>query len=300
MRMIGVVTSGATAPTPDGLDGVCRSGWKNEEVLGLLHPLAAGPREHEAFVESVTGMRLVWVPGGQFNMGSKDLDADSRPVHPVRLNQYWIGETPVTNRQYEIFLRARPQQRKPARWNHPDYSDPEQPVIAVQWDDAMAFCAWLSEATGLQVDLPSEAQWEFAARGLESRRYPWGDPAPDATRACFAQKKPAPVGRYPAGRGPFGTLDQAGNVWEWCKDVWDAGAYKTKVHRGAPLNPLVESGRMDFRCVRGGSFRETEEEAAKWLAAAFRLRFWHDFVSGVVVGSGFRVVVVAAGRPSRA
>jgi formylglycine-generating enzyme required for sulfatase activity len=297
MRMIGVVASGATAPMPDGLDGVCRSGWKNEEILGLLHPQAAGSREHEAFVESVTGMRLVWVPGGLFAMGSKELDAHSLPVHPVRLNRYWIGETPVTNRQYEVFLRARPQQRKPRVWNHPDYADPEQPVVAVSWDDAMAFCAWLSEATGLKVDLPSEAQWEFAARGTENRRYPWGDtPTPDATRACFAKEKPAPVGRYQAGRGPFGTLDQAGNVWEWCKDVWDAGAYKTEAHQGAPLDPLVETGDKKYRCRRGGGFGETQAESALWLAAAFRYWGWRDLDGG----NGFRVVVVAAIRPSRA
>lgn len=172
-------------------------------------------------------------------------------------------------------------------------------MVGVRWDDAMAFCAWLSDATGLRVDLPSEAQWEFAARGPDNLRYPWGNkPAPDATRACFAQTKPAPVGRFPAGRGPFGTLDQAGNVWEWCKDVWDTGAYKTEVHQGTPLNPLVETGDKNYRCIRGGSFSETQEESAQWLAAAFRVGRWPGFD---LVGRGFRVVVVvAASRPSRA
>jgi len=220
------------------------------------------------------------------------------PVHPVRLSRYWIGETPVTNRQYEVFLKARPGQRKPRRWNHADYSDPEQPVVAVSWDDARAFCAWLSEASGLQVDLPSEAQWEFAARGLKNLRYPWeNEPVPDATLACFAQQKPAPVGRYPAGRGPFGTLDQAGNVWEWCKDVWDPRAYKTKVHEGTPVDPVVEKGEKGAHSIRGGSFLETQAESAQWLAAAFRLWSWFDGGNDNV---GFRVVVVAASRPSRA
>jgi len=299
--MVGVFAPGAVASKPDiVLDGEldCRAGWKDKEIAALLCPRVTGPIEREAFVESITGMRLVWVPGGEFNMGSKGLRAESLPVHPVRLSRYWIGETPVTNRQYEVFLKARPGQRKPGLWNHADYSDPEQPVVAVSWDDARAFCAWLSEASGLQVDLPSEAQWEFAARGLKNLHYPWADePVPDATRACFDQQKPAPVGRYPAGRGPFGTLDQAGNVWEWCKDVWDPGAYKTKVHEGTPLDPVVEMGEKGVHSLRGGSFYVTQAESAQWLAAAFRRRNWFGFDLDFV---GFRVVVVAASRPSRA
>jgi len=152
-RMVGVFAPGAAASKPDiVLDGAldCRAGWDDAEIAKLLRPQATGPIEREAFVESITGMRLVWVPGGQFNMGSEGLGEDSLPVHSVRLSRYWIGETPVTNRQYEVFLKARPGQRKPRLWNHADYSDPEQPVIAVSWDDVMAFCAWLSDETGLQ------------------------------------------------------------------------------------------------------------------------------------------------------
>jgi formylglycine-generating enzyme required for sulfatase activity len=297
--VIGVFTPGAAVSTPDiALDGQvdCRAGWQDEKIVELLCPRVGGPTEGEAFVESVTGMRLVWVPGGQFNMGGEGINDQSLPVHPVRVRTYWIGETQVTNRQYEVFLQARPRQRRPDRWNHEDYSDPEQPAVAMRWADAMAFCAWLSEVTHLQVDLPSEAQWEFAARGLENRRYPWGDEPPDATLACFAQRKPAPVGRYPAGRGPFGTLDQAGNVWEWCKDVWHPRAYKSKIHRGTPLDPLVETGEENFRSLRGGSFREGQAESAEWLAAAFRRRNWYNNVFDSGDDRGFRVVVAASRR----
>jgi formylglycine-generating enzyme required for sulfatase activity len=110
------------------------------------------------------------------------------------------------------------------------------------------------------------------------------------------RRSPPPSAVTQAGRGPFGTLDQAGNVWEWCKDVWDAGAYKTEVHQGAPLDPLVETGDKNYRCRRGGSFGETQAESAQWLAAAFRYWGWRDLDGG----NGFRVVVVAAIRPSRA
>jgi hypothetical protein len=106
-RIVGVVAPGATMSIPGiTLDGVvdCRKGWRDAEIVGLLRQRAIRSREDEAFVEQVTGMRLVPVPGGTFAMGSKGLKNDSLPVHPVRLSRYWIGETPVTNRQYEVFL----------------------------------------------------------------------------------------------------------------------------------------------------------------------------------------------------
>ena len=139
--------------------------------------------------------------------------------------------------------------------------------------------------------MPSEAQWEFAARGQKNLRYPWGDEAPDATRACFGQQKPTPVGRYPAGRGPFGTLDQAGNVWEWCKDRWEPGAYKTEVHQGPRLDPVIETGNVWVHGARGGSFLEIQPESTAWLAASFRSWGWGN---DGYDRCGFRVVVVGA------
>ena len=131
--------------------------------------------------------------------------------------------------------------------------------------------------------------------------YPWGDELPDSTRACFAAEKPAKVGAYPAGQGPFGALDQAGNVWEWCLDVWNEKIYATRAKRGAEVvDPVVDTAdtkeNQERRVLRGGSWRETTEEAAVLLAAAFRSRHWLDVVLDSL---GFRVVVAPASRPSR-
>ncbi len=81
-------------------------------------------------------------------------------------------------------------------------------MVGVHWHDAVAYCRWLSETGALAVTLPSEAQWEFAARGTDGREYPWGNEKPDSSRACYRKGRPSSVGSYPAGRGPFGTLDQ--------------------------------------------------------------------------------------------
>jgi formylglycine-generating enzyme required for sulfatase activity len=189
----------------------------------------------EPITELRTGIRFVWVCGGCFEMGDgKSLQAP--PAHRVQVSPFWLGETPVTNAQYEVFLKERDAQ-EPAFWRdpktgnrHPRFcSSPEQPVVGVNWDEAQAFCRWLEKIWGRAVMLPSEAQWEFAARGVDGLIYPWGnEPPPDATRACFGLDpktgQPAPVddSTRAAGRGPFGTLDQAGNVWEWCQDAEDS------------------------------------------------------------------------------
>jgi formylglycine-generating enzyme required for sulfatase activity len=128
-----------------------------------------------------------------------------------------LAETPVTNRHYGLFLETT-SHNEPEYWRDRSFSDPEQPVVGVSWDDGQAFCAWLAKLSGLALTLPSEAQWEFAGRGDDGRTYPWADEDPNPERACYGQDwqqgKPSPVGSHQAGRGPFGTLDQAGNVSE--------------------------------------------------------------------------------------
>jgi serine/threonine-protein kinase len=270
-----------------------RGGW---DVAALVQHLRPPPTRvsltevlRTPVVEPVTGMRLLWVPGGRFKMGSDDLDGDSKPPHWVRVTPFWIGETPVTNLQYRIFVEQA-KHREPKFWRDRRFNDPEQPVVGVSWGDAMAFCQWMAAATGWVVDLPSEAQWEFAARGEDGRIYPWGTAEPDATRACFdqgEQGRPAVVGSLPAGEGPFGTLDQAGNVWEFCKDVWDAKAYRKDGRpRKEPMDPLVTEGPDgDFHSIRGGSWAKGRGA----LAAAYRGKNWLRGVGSV--SFGFRVVV---------
>lgn len=169
-------------------------------------------------------------------MGASGLGSNSQPVHPVEVSAFWLAETAVTNRQYGIYLeQGGSGLQEPAYWRDKRFSVPEQPVVGVSWDDAKGFCRWLAEETKLEVVLPSEAQWEYAARGPEGRKYPWGEEEPDPSRAHFGQdwQKGAPVavGSFPAGRGPFGHLDLAGNVWEWCRDEAEVSWAKGEVGR---------------------------------------------------------------------
>lgn len=145
------------------------------------------------------------------------------PRHQVTIPQgFWLGRFPVINIQYQAFVSAAGAEelysfRKPA------FSAPKHPVVGVNWNDAMAYCRWLSsQVEGAEVDLLTEAEWEWAARGEDGRRYPWGNEPPGNERAHFQAKSTAPVGDHPLGRGPFGAEDQAGNVWEWCKSVYRA------------------------------------------------------------------------------
>jgi formylglycine-generating enzyme required for sulfatase activity len=215
-------------------------------------PVLAG----EPWIDPLTGIRFLWIPGGRFRMGDTRFRGE-QPSHWVRISPFWLGETPVTNQQYAVFLEQTGA-REPACWRDPRFSAPGQPVVGVSWEEAVDLCHWLSKTAGQNVLLPSEAQWEFAARGTDDREYPWGKgQSPDATRACFGLDfrtgQPAPVGSYPAGRGPFGTLDQAGNVWEWCRDAWDEEAYVKRLNE--LVDPVegkgLESAELG-RALRGG------------------------------------------------
>jgi len=195
-----------------------------------------------------------WVPieGGELRMGSEDGAADENPVHPVRVTPYKISRCPVTNAQYAAYVREA-KAFPPSHW--PEGRIPEgkenHPVVEVSWDEAAAFCAWLSNRIGRNVHLPSEAQWELAARGAEGREYPWGYEEPTPERANFGMSvgDTTPVDAYPAGATPQGVLDLAGNVWECCGDWF--GPYAK--HRATKVDPLGPSTGTE-RVVRGGSW----------------------------------------------
>jgi iron(II)-dependent oxidoreductase len=195
----------------------------------------------------------------------------TQPVHWVRVSSFWLGETAVTNQQYEVFLRGT-DRREPLCWQDQRFAMSRNPVVGVSWHDAVAFCDWLSERHRFRYFLPSEAQWEFAAKGTDFRLYPWGNEAPDDTRALFGEDSGrAPSGLvdlFPAGKGPFGTLGQAGNVWEWCQDVWDGAAYKKRKDKET-VDPIVSGSDDVMRSVRGGS----HWSGAGYLRCAFRFRF---------------------------
>ncbi|HEX7183933.1 MAG TPA: SUMF1/EgtB/PvdO family nonheme iron enzyme [Thermoanaerobaculia bacterium] len=249
----------------------------------------------KAFIEPITGIRFLWIPGGRFQMGGNKWP-DEQPIHWVRMSPFWLGETPVTNHQYAVFLKQTGA-KEPDRWRDRRFSSPDQPVVGVSWMDAMTFCRWLSQASSRHVVLPSEAQWEFAARGTDGREYPWGNKPPNEARAYFGLEdqigQPVPVGSFPAGRGPFGNLDQAGNVWEWCRDAWDerAYAYQRRGRDGKePLDPVVrkeEAGQDVWRVLRGGSWFYSAEYLRSACRSYYtaRVRFQ---------GAGFRVAAAPA------
>lgn len=194
----------------------------------------------------VDGSELVFVPGGLLKLGAVGPGEWSQPIHRVQIDPFWISRHPVTNEQYARFLAASGHP-EPRFWQDPKFNKPRQPVVGVSWSDARAYCQWAG------LELPTEAQWEAAARGEDQRPFPWGEEPPNEELANFdnAIGHPTPVDRYPAGIGPFGTLDQAGNVWEWCRDSWHAEAYAERAD-GHP-NP-VATGDRSKRVVRGGSW----------------------------------------------
>jgi formylglycine-generating enzyme required for sulfatase activity len=172
------------------------------------------------------------VPGGEFIMGADGIgERDEQPAHRVTIRGFLLDTHEVTNRSYEECMRVavcKPYRREAAADMKlgPDerFRGPEQPVVGVSWYDATAYCAWRGKR------LPSEAEWEKAARGTDARTYPWGEAEPDPQRlACFSGSRGGttlPVGSFPSGKGPYGHLDLTGNVWEWTSDLYDPYAYK--------------------------------------------------------------------------
>jgi formylglycine-generating enzyme required for sulfatase activity len=259
---------------------------------------------------------MVYVPEGTFWMGSTDADVDDAfalcikyygpckrewfergiPQHQVYLDAFWIDQREVTNAQYKQCVGAGmcspPAQAESAThssyYGNPQFSN--YPVIYVGWDQADAYCRWAGKR------LPTEAQWEKAARGTDKRIYPWGNGF-DGTRLNFCDVScgfdwkdsavndgyadTAPVGSYPAGASPYNALDMSGNVWEWVADWFDASYYT-----GSPIeNPLgPDSG--NYHVLRGGSWHNSQDNAQ----CAFRNKI--DTDSGWA-NIGFRCCVVA-------
>lgn len=188
------------------------------------------------------GAEMIWIPAGEFTMGSNDLD-DAKPPHKVYLDGYWIYKTEVAVSQYRKFCKATRRKMPPApSWGWKD----NHPVVNVTWSDATAYAKWAG------VRLPTEAEWEKAARGTDGREYPWGNKW-DASKCANSVGRrlsgTRPVGSYPQGVSPYGVHDVAGNVMEWCADWYDAGYYAKKMNRN-PKGP--RSGK--YRMFRGGSW----------------------------------------------
>jgi formylglycine-generating enzyme required for sulfatase activity len=220
---------------------------------------------------------LLRVPGGIFTMGQAPIfEAEApNPPHLVELSPFRMGVHPVTNAEFRAFIEATGAPL-PSIAEHPLFGQSDRPVVGVGWEEALAYCVWAGGT------LPTEAQWELAARGFDQRRFPWGDAPPDERRACFAEDwnrgGPAPIGAHPSGASPFGCQDMAGSVWEWCLDGFRADAYLARTGR----DPCVtgEAGRV--RPLRGGcwrsiacklqaAYRNWSHEAARHTTIGFRL-----------------------------
>ena len=207
---------------------------------------------------------MVYVPAGPFIMGAAAAK-DQQPPHEVYLDAFYIDKYEVTNRQYRRFIRET-HHRQPAYPHDPQWSGDEQPVVGVSWEDANAYAKWAGKR------LPTEAEWEKAAKGLKVRRYPWGNDwqLRSANTAEANRKITAKVGSYPFGISPFGAYDMLGNVWEWCAD-WYSATYYRRSPRKNPRGP--STGRT--RVIRGGSWNERGEllsvSTRKSLAPQVRL-----------------------------
>jgi len=165
--------------------------------------MAAASRTSGASVSGAQGgiiePLMVRIPEGFFQMGCETGRDDEKPVHRVWVDAFALAAHQVTNAEYEVFLAATGVAHPP-QWNDANFNDPRMPVVAVSWDEATAYCQWLSHATGKQYRLPTEAEWERAARGgVEGLLYPWGDAAPEFVPDYATRWKngPEPVGLYP-------------------------------------------------------------------------------------------------------
>ena len=201
------------------------------------------------FPSNAGTIEMALVPEGEFIMGSEDGDTDERPTHKVTLSNFYISKYEVTQAQYKKFLDATKRPEPSENWD-PDTKG-SYPVTNVSWDDASTFCEWAGGR------LPTEAEWEKAARGTDARRYPWGNaPEPSCMRVNYMEcgGSTKPVGSYPTGVSPYGCFDMAGNVWEWVAD-WFDDKYYTYTPSNNPPGPrnIMVSGAASKRVFRGGS-----------------------------------------------
>ncbi len=240
-------------------------------------------------------MEFARIPKGPFLMGSKAENPlawpNEKPQHTVEISQdYWIGCCQVTNAQFQAFLEATHQGHA---WIDGWQDKLEHPVVNIAWQQAVDFCEWLNAIgpaglpEGLVVRLPTEAEWEKAARGPYGREWPWGiEFKPEYCNTAEAGPgETTPVGMYaPYGISPYTVADMAGNVWEWCSDWYSEELYSLRVAQGDPVVDPLGPPEGEYRVLRGGSFFDL----ARAARCAFRHRPYPDHFGW---NGGFRVAI---------
>jgi formylglycine-generating enzyme required for sulfatase activity len=253
-------------------------------------PTVAPQREPEIVVTpppklvppAFDGLEWVEIPAGEFWMGDDKGDSDEKPCHRLHLDTFWIAKTPVTNAQWRTFVQAT-RHEKPKHWQKGQIpkGKEQHPVVTINWHEAREYCLWLEAQIGWPINLPSEAEWEKAARGsADKRRYPWGEEF--NKYKCNTDESgigdTTPVDKYPAGASPYGVLDMSGNVWEWTRSLIKPYPYD-------PQDGREDVGADGSRGLRGGSWFYQDNFAR----AASRNHDPYPRFDDLV---GFRVVVV--------
>ena len=258
-------------------DGAAGKGWYGETLPdGLERGLTTGE-----YIWKKDGAVMVYVPPGTFTMGSDQGQEFERPARKVDLDGFYIDKYEVSWRKWRasgLPYAKVPNVREPIV-HPPDWGLRDaHPVVHVTWHDAQRYAAWAGKR------LPTEAEWEKAARGADGRDFPWGNEPATYKRAMYVDHplsltSTAPVNCCLEGASPYGAVNMAGNVWEWCEDTYQPGFYKD-----APAKNPVNRAKGDQKILRGGAFQ---------LDAAF-MRTWHRYwLSDVdrISDIGFRTVV---------
>lgn len=233
-----VIAEWTLTPTPDPL----------QAALDRARNFNGSNDDWDPFVQEFDGVEMVLVPAGCFMMGSEDGGSNEQPVHEVCFNEpFWIDQTEVTRVQYQQCVDAGECETTPDS-NY--YSaEPDQPINRVTWFQAEAYCAWRDAR------LPTEAEWEYAARGPDALVYPWGDEFVSSYVVWSENSgnETAPVGSNPAGASWVGALDMSGNVWEWTSTIYEDYPYNAEDGREQDTGDSADVRRV----LRGGSFYES-------------------------------------------
>lgn len=235
----------------------------------VLQPLPLQDFSMYKTIVSNEGREMVEIPEGPFTMGSNDGDPDEGPAHPVYLKTFFVDLKEVTQGEYERFERMTKREKPIVPVFEDDISklqNSDYPVVGITWNDAVAYCRWAGKR------LPTEAEWEKAARGEGKRRYPWGDTFDQNYANVDGEDDGflylAPVGSFEVGRSPYGLYDATGNVAEWVLDNYSADYYQESPFR----DPLGSEDEDVYKVIRGASWRESRIGAR--LTKRFSAKMW--------------------------